>query len=223
MKTIVYQSLRNEMTSLFAASKNFEIGQYAVLVIVFNMLITEPNTVILIIKAITITAFIFMITRIVANLYYDATRLGAYILVAYEIYDMNQPFNIDKDDKFQYWILANRSSTFYILSNNKEGKYGFLTSLANFYIRQIVTSVFFWILANFFIIRNFISKPCICLEIFGVILFNIMVVLSVVIIFFDNKKSKDYGKEQINQWKNYCDKRKECDDSFLNQVYNKNQ
>jgi hypothetical protein len=155
METVVYQSLRDEMTAYYTAFRNFELGQYGIVVVVFSVSVADSSLTMIALKAIAVMGFILMITKIATELHNKATRIGSYILVAYEL----KALKTEKQDSdyFKYWLLANRSSTFRgIKKGEKEGS-GFRKGLGNFYNRQTIIITFFWILANLMLLNGYIT------------------------------------------------------------------
>ena len=161
-----------------------------------------------------------MISKIGMELHNKATRIGSYILVAYELKDLKE---VKKDsDFFKYWILANRSSSFHGVKETEKDKFGFRKNLVKFYFRQIVTIVFFWFLANFMLVNAYIKSDQSSrfgrTDVLAVILFELLFVGCVRAILKDKKESEDYGREQIQRWQNYCNNRKKIDSYFLEEV-----
>lgn len=220
MEAIVYQTLRDEMTSYLTAFRNFELGQYGIVVVVFSVLMTESNIAMIALKAIAIIGFIFMITKIGTELHNQATRLGSYILVAFEL----KALKAEKQDSdyFKYWILANRSSAFRGIRKGEKDRLGFRRELENFHFRQIVTITFFWVLAN---LNSYIvtfrpnTNPLGIIDFAVIGLFEFFFVVCVIFILKDRAESEDYGREQIRRWKIYCDNREENDNHYLSEIF----
>jgi hypothetical protein len=218
MNAVVYQTLRDEMTSYYTSMRNFELGQYGVVVVVFSVIITESSLALIAMKALAIIGFIFMITNICTELHNKATRIGSYIFVAYEMNALKS----EKEDFFKYWILANRSSSFCSGIKGEKDKAGFRRNLAKFYFRQILTILFFWLLANFMLWHTYASNLSNSLigitDAVAIILFELAFVASLIFIRKDRDEAEDYGKKQTIRWQKYCDKRKETDSCFLSEV-----
>ena len=220
METTVYQTLRDEMTSYYTALKNFELGQYAIIVVVFSVFTTEKNLAIIAIKAVSIIGFVFMMTKICTELHNKSTRIGSYILVAYELEARRSENHLT--NLFECWILANRSSSFRGIRNGEKDESGFRKNLKGFHNRQLVTIIFFWLLTNFLLGSVFLTPNLIisvgAFDILTIVLFEFLSVLFLLLIRKDREESEDYGRKQIMRWQGYFNSRNEFDSHFLSEL-----
>lgn len=219
MKEVVYQSLRDEITAWFTAMNNYEIGQYAVVVVVFSLLLKETNFTILAFGAIAIIGFIFIVSKIYTDVQNKATRMGSYLLFAYELKAREK--SNTTDEEFEYWILANRSSSARSLEGKEKDYFGFNKEFSRFYERQLKAVIFIWTLTTIKMILSINEPPQIGR--FGIVVISIfwlaILIYSIVINCKDNKASKTYAKEQVKIWKEYWEAKPENDDYFLREVY----
>lgn len=214
MKATVYQSLRDEMTAYFTALRNFELGQYGIIVVVFIVLLTDPSIASLAIKAVAIIGFVFIATKIGTELHSKATRIGSYIMVAYELKALEE--GNDDDDRFQYIILANRSSSFKGVKESERDRFGFRKNLAKFYSRQKAATGFFALLTVAMMAKVYAETGQIDpFDVGAAVIFALLVPVCIWLIHKDEKDADDYGKSQIQRWRDYCKNRKEFDDHYL--------
>jgi cobalamin synthase len=217
MQATVCQSPRDEMTAYFTALRNLELGQYGVIVIVFIVLLKDCSIASLAIKAVAIIGFIFIATKIGTELHNKSTRIGSYIMVAYELKALEE--GNEDDDRFQYWILANRGSSFKGVVKSEKDSFGFRKNLAKYYFRQKSAMWFFAVLTVSMMIKVYLKTGQINpFDVVATILFVLLVPGCVWSIHKDEEEAEDYGKDQVRHWRDYCKDRKESDAHFLQEL-----
>ena len=123
--------------------------------------------------------------------------------------------------EFEYWILANRSSSARGLDGKKRDYLGFNKEFSRFFERQLKAVVFIWTLTTIKMILSINEPPQIGL--IGIVVISIFW-LAILIYFIainckDNKASNTYAKEQVKIWKEYWEAKLENDDYFLHEAY----
>lgn len=220
MKTVVYQSLRDEMTAWFTAMHNYEIGQYGIVAVLFTLLLKTKSITFLTFGAIAIIGVILVVGIIYRDVQNKATRIGSYLLVAYEIPERNKHKKPKIDEEFQHWILANRSSSSQGLGGEPGDNFGFNKEESRFYDRQFIAVLVFCVLTGIMITRVSIeTHQDYRFDIVAIGLFFLATIYFIIVNRKDKKASKTYEKKQVQIWKDYWANKPENDTRFLREIY----
>ena len=115
--------------------------------------------------------------------------------------------------------MANRSSSLDSVNENEKDRFGFRKDLSKFYVRQKLSTGFFTLMTFIMIFQVYLKTRYInSFDIFMTVGLLLLALRCVWYIHKDEEKAKDYGKSQIQNWRDYCKNRKECDARFLRKV-----
>ncbi len=219
MENIVYQQIRNEMTSIFSSFRQLQIGQYVsvggLITLIFG---SGKNEMLYCLKiGVVLAGLLFAFSYLGKIWHSHATRLGAYLLVTHDIpifNSINKSSQTSGGDISDCWILANRAESFK-MRTKYHNKHPFQTDLKMFFFQQAIFSITSFIVIFSSMIIH-IKNPG-----FPIIRFYIVLALFIIESFYficEARKKEFFGRNEILNWKDYIDKRIDFDNNFLDHM-----
>jgi len=216
MDKIVYAQIRNEMTAIFTSFRQLEMGQYVVVAALVTTILSFSRTQLWVSlgAGIALAGLVLGVAWLGAEWFSAATRQSAYLLVAYEIPDLENHAGDREIDRKHLWILANRAESLKTLQEKYPGKHSFGTGLRTFYWHQAFLAAFSFIviaIAFYPIWREADFPKFISAFIAALLLFDIGLCVFKGL----QSESGDLGKSQLKKWYEYVKDRPEYDQKLL--------
>lgn len=218
MNEIVYQQIRNEMTALYTLFGQLQMGQYVVVAALVTTILSfsqdKDKVWVSLGAGVALAGLIFAATWLGGEWFSAATRQGSYLLVAWEIPELQRNKNDSKFDRKHLWILANRAESLKTLTEQYPGKHSFGTGLKTFYWHQAFLALFGLVVIGFALWPRwqqveFSAKLTIFLVsgflLFAFFLYGVWA-----------SQSGDLGKSQVKKWNEYIKNRPDYDQKLLN-------
>lgn len=217
MDDIVYQQIRNEMTAIYTSVKQLQMGQYAVVAALVTTILgfgkNSDKVGVGLGAGIAMAGLIFAATWLGGEWYSAATRQGSYLLVAWEIPELQRHKADSKFDRRHLWILANRAESFKTLPEQFPGKHSFGTGLKTFYLHQLFLAVFGFVVIGITLFPQWGQAECWAK--LTIVLVSVFLTLTILLCLLWAYQSEELGISQVRKWDEYMKDRPGYDQKFL--------
>lgn len=221
----VYKSLRDDMTAHFTSFRQLQIQQYTICSVIWGTAITiglKENLAWGVVgMCLALSLIIYATTKLGSHWHAAATRLGAYIFVAWELPELKRDSAESSFNRRHLWILTNRSESYYKKNSKRKGS--FKSGLKHFYIQQCVLAIVSFIIFCFIFFINYIYGKNELFHIKWILLAGQCIVLILLLLVaIDNglrtQESDDIDAREVINWEEYCAKRSQHDQKFLQAI-----
>ncbi len=206
-----YQQIRAEMTAKYSSFFQLQMCQYGVVATLCIALFAKESRAMGVACATALGFVVLAVTWIGAAWFTSATRLGAYLLVAWEVPAWNgwtQDESAKETPHPEWWILANRSESRAHKGGMFDWPHFFGEGLRRFFVHQI------------FVIGVIIFVGCVWVspqdstppELLAPAL---ELLIAFLVTLYGLSNAKGVFKEQVRLWKDYIERRRQYDAEFL--------